>query len=57
MLDLQETRGEKSPMPCEERCPYCTSVLQVIWVHGHGQCASCGINVEPCCSGAPANNQ
>jgi hypothetical protein len=21
-------------------------------VHGHGQCAACGTNVEPCCGGA-----
>lgn len=23
-------------------------------MHGHGQCARCGANVEPCCSGASA---
>ena len=23
----------------------------LVWVHGHGQCASCGVNVEPCCQG------
>lgn len=23
-------------------------------VHGHGQCAHCGSNIEPCCSGANA---
>jgi len=53
MLNLQETHGEKSPMHCEDRCPMCATVLQVIWVHGHGQCAKCGINVDPCCAGAP----
>lgn len=26
-------------------------------VHGHEQCASCGANVEPCCSGADAVNE
>ena len=31
-------------------CPYCQHD-QIIYVHGHGQCAKCGINVEPCCDG------
>ena len=26
--------------------------LVLVRVHGHGQCAHCGTNVEPCCSGA-----
>lgn len=25
-------------------------------VHGHGQCGRCGANVEPCCSGASADD-
>ncbi len=55
MLNLQETHGEQSPMHYENRCPMCAdpTILQVIWVHGHGQCANCGINIEPCCAGAP----
>jgi predicted Zn-ribbon and HTH transcriptional regulator len=35
------------------RCPACGHALQLIWVHGHGQCATCGINLNPCCDGAP----
>ncbi len=31
-------------------CPYCRHD-QVVHVHGHGQCARCGINIEPCCDG------
>jgi hypothetical protein len=23
----------------------------IIWVHGHGQCSECGINVDECCRG------
>ncbi len=31
-------------------CPYCRHD-QIVYVHGHGQCAKCGINIEPCCDG------
>lgn len=34
------------------RCPVCGQPLQLVWVHGHGQCTSCGQNVEPCCQGS-----
>ena len=33
------------------RCDYCGAVASVVWVHGHGQCTHCGINVEECCRG------
>lgn len=33
------------------RCIYCGSEADLVWVHGHGQCANCGINVEECCRG------
>jgi GNAT superfamily N-acetyltransferase len=36
-----------------ERCPFCGTPAPVIWVHGHGQCAFCGTNREPCCDGTP----
>ena len=55
MQNLQETYREKSSMHCEERCPMCATVLRVIWIHGHGQCATCEINVDHCCGGAPLN--
>jgi len=31
-------------------CPYCHHD-RIVHVHGHGQCARCGINIEPCCDG------
>lgn len=31
-------------------CPYCHHD-RMVYVHGHGQCARCGINIEPCCDG------
>ncbi|MBK8976984.1 MAG: hypothetical protein IPM29_13795 [Planctomycetes bacterium] len=40
------------PRPAAERCPACGVTLQLVRVHGHGQCAHCGTNVEPCCAGA-----
>lgn len=33
-------------------CPACGVPLILVHVHGHGQCAQCGTNVEPCCSGS-----
>lgn len=33
------------------RCVYCGAPAAIVWVHGHGQCSSCGINIEECCSG------
>lgn len=36
------------PLPC----PACGSPLQLVWVHGHGQCSQCGVVVEPCCGGS-----
>ncbi|WP_185958404.1 hypothetical protein [Fodinibius sediminis] len=33
------------------RCVYCGTKAPLVWVHGHGQCARCGINVEECCRG------
>lgn len=40
-----------------ERCAYCGSQAGMVWVHGHGQCASCGINVEECCRGEHCNGR
>ncbi len=33
------------------RCLYCGHIAELVWVHGHGQCANCGINTEECCRG------
>jgi len=35
----------------DRRCDYCGTKAPVVWVHGHGQCSNCGINVEECCRG------
>lgn len=34
-----------------DRCVYCGAEAPVVWVHGHGQCSNCGINIEECCRG------
>ncbi|WP_051329065.1 GNAT family N-acetyltransferase [Geminicoccus roseus] len=39
--------------PPDDRCLFCGTPAPVIWVHGHGQCAFCGTNRDPCCDGAP----
>jgi hypothetical protein len=38
-------------------CPYCSSVQQVVEVHGHSQCIRCRINISPCCSGENAEEE
>lgn len=48
---MSETSGEKEGAKQVRRCDYCGSEAPVVWVHGHGQCASCGINVDECCRG------
>lgn len=35
----------------EAFCPYCARTTRLIYVHGHGQCEICKINLEPCCQG------
>lgn len=34
------------------RCPQCGAWVNLVHVHGHGQCSVCHTNVEPCCAGA-----
>jgi hypothetical protein len=36
----------------QPQCPACGRAEQIIWVHGHGQCAHCHTNIMPCCDGA-----
>ena len=36
-------------------CNWCNQPSVVIWVHGHGQCSICGINVDECCRGEREN--
>ena len=33
------------------RCPNCGQPENIVWVHGHGQCAYCKMNTAPCCDG------
>lgn len=39
-------------MSDQQVCPACSAALQLVWVHGHGQCANCATAVVPCCMGA-----
>ena len=32
-------------------CPWCHIQTIIVWVHGHGQCSNCGINIDECCRG------
>lgn len=32
-------------------CNWCGQPTQIIWVHGHGQCAICGGILDECCTG------
>ena len=36
-------------------CIWCNQPSKIIWVHGHGQCSVCGINIEECCKGEEAH--
>lgn len=40
-----------------ERCAWCGVLGVPVRVHGHGQCAHCGNNIDPCCSGANAQDE
>lgn len=50
-VDDQEEGGVVGGGCGVERCPYCGAALEVVWVHGHGQCRQCGTNIDPCCGG------
>ena len=49
-----EVTGPQNNTPQETipRCLFCGQPESLIWVHGHGQCAHCGVNAMPCCDGA-----
>jgi len=49
--DSIESYQTTRPLQNHRRCIYCGQLAPLVWVHGHGQCASCGINVEECCRG------
>jgi hypothetical protein len=29
-------------------CPWCYRQTTLVWVHGHGQCTNCWINIDEC---------
>lgn len=33
------------------RCPACGQPVNILWVHGQGQCTHCKMNVMHCCDG------
>lgn len=37
-------------------CNWCGQPTQLIWVHGHGQCRWCGVNIDECCRGETCQN-
>ena len=59
----QSTQNVKSLKPgigqavSQPRCPSCGRPEDIIWVHGHGQCAHCRMNVMPCCDGEICQTQ
>ena len=48
-----KAQGASAPLA---RCPACDQPEQLVWVHGHGQCAHFRINVMPYCDGAVYEN-
>ena len=44
-----KAQGASAPVA---RCLACGQPEQLVWVHGHGQCTHCRMNVMPCCDGA-----
>jgi len=57
MTSRKRPKADSTCRPQPARCPACGHALEVIQVHGHGQCATCGTNIDPCCSGAPLETQ
>ncbi len=50
---MQEINSEHSKFIENELifCCWCNQPSKIIWVHGHGQCSICRINIEECCRG------
>ena len=38
-------------------CPACNKATEIMFVHGHGQCSFCKVNIDPCCSGETAERE
>ena len=50
--EQEKQYGEVSSRVAKARCPACGQPENLVWVHGHGQCTHCKMNVMPCCDGA-----
>lgn len=50
MADKKEYTVEMGSAP-KRICGYCGTEAPLVWVHGHGQCGNCGINIQECCQG------
>ena len=48
----EQQRGMVEAATGRQPCPMCQSLEPPIDVHGHSQCATCKINIDPCCGGA-----
>ena len=57
MTDFEVPLWRRKMMQAEKerlenpRCLNCGQPENIVWVHGHGQCAHCKMNVAPCCDG------
>ncbi len=51
MADQQASATVNTTDDEPRRCAYCGAEAPLVWVHGHGQCSNCGINVQECCQG------
>lgn len=54
MNKLREIENRREKQLLEESkiiCNWCGVRTQIIWVHGHGQCGNCRMNIEECCRG------
>ena len=45
---MSDAEADRQQRP---RCPNCGQPENIVWVHGHGQCAHCKMNTAPCCDG------
>ncbi|MGU9962456.1 MAG: hypothetical protein ACNYPF_05565 [Candidatus Puniceispirillales bacterium WSBS_2018_MAG_OTU23] len=54
--EKQQDAAENVQLRAISRCLFCGQPEQLIWVHGHGQCAHCGVNTWPCCDGAECHD-
>ena len=49
---MEEREADPTGEGRQPRCLFCGKPERLVWVHGHGQCAHCGVNAMPCCDGA-----